>query len=91
MDFTAEAATVRINHNSRLWKWCSGILATLLVAAVIALVRGRMDTIRQIEHLRTVQVLMDKELKELKAGPVNDHTQWIADWYAVLKVPEREG
>lgn len=67
------------NHNSsRKLQWLSGILVTLLVAAVIGLV----TTIQQIQELRTTQVLMGKD--------VDVNTEWIADWSAVLKVPERD-
>ena len=76
MDFTAEALTV--NHNSRFWKWCSGILGALLVTAVVALA----GTIRQMEHLKTTQEEMAKD--------VEANAQWIDDWSAVLKVPERD-
>ena len=77
MVFTAEAAAP-INHNNRFWKRCSGILATLFVAAVVALA----GTIRQIEHLKTTQEEMAKD--------VEANAKWIDDWSNVLRVPERD-
>lgn len=66
------------DHNHRFWKWIGGVLSVLLVTAVVALV----GTIRQIEHLRTTQELMAKDVAK--------NTKWIADWSAVLRVPERD-
>lgn len=67
------------NHsNGRVWKWCSGVLGILLVAAIVGLV----DTIKQIEHLETTQELMGKN--------VEANAKWIRDWSNVLRVPERD-
>ncbi len=70
--------SVERNHNHRFWKWVRGILGVLLVTAVVGLV----GTIRQVQHLRTTQDLMGKVVEK--------NTKWIADWYAVLRVPERD-
>lgn len=78
MDFTTEAATVRINNNNRFWKWCSGILGALLVTAIVALA----GTIKQMEHLKTTQEEMAKD--------VEANAKWIDDWSNVLRVPERD-
>lgn len=67
-----------INHNHRFWKWVTGILGTLLVVAVVTIA----GTIKQIERLQTRQDRMGED--------VETNTKWIADWYAVLKVPERD-
>ena len=65
-------------QNGRLWKWISGVLSVLLVAAIV----GLAGTIKQIEHLETTQELMGKA--------VEDNAQWIRDWSNVLRVPERD-
>ena len=71
-----------VDHNNRFWKWLVGVLGTLLVAAILSL----MSTIRQtaiaIERLQTRQDLMGEDVRTT--------TQWIADWYTVLRVPERD-
>jgi len=66
------------NNNNRLWKIASGILASLLVVAVIALINNG----QRITELRTTQVLM--------AVTVDGNAQWIRDWSTVLRVPERD-
>ena len=66
------------NHNNRFWKWVTGVLGVLLVAAVVALA----GTIKQIERLETTQ--------ELMADAVEVNAQWIRDWYNELRVPERD-
>lgn len=65
-------------HNHRFWKWVSGVLGVLLTTAIIALI----GTIKQVEHLRTTQVLMGEAVAE--------NAQWIRDWYNELRVPERD-
>ncbi len=65
-------------NSSRLWKWISGVLGGLLTVSII----GTISTIRQIEHLQTTQLLMNQA--------VGVNAQWIRDWSAVLKVPERD-
>lgn len=70
-----------VNHylpNGRVWKWVSGVLGVLLVAAIVGLV----TSIRKIERVETTQELMGED--------VATNTQWIADWSAVLRVPERD-
>ena len=66
------------NYNQRFWKWLTGILGVLLVTAIISL----LGMIKQIEHLRTTQESMAKE--------VDKNAQWIRDWYNELRVPERD-
>ena len=65
-------------NNQRFWKWFAGVLGILLTTAIIALA----NTIKQIEHLKTTQELMDKA--------VAANAQWIRDWYNELRVPERD-
>jgi len=70
--------STQVNNNQRFWKWLGGVLSMMLVTAVVALV----STIRQIEHIKTTQNLMGKE--------VDKNAQWIRDWYNELRVPERD-
>ena len=73
-----EINSVQRNNNQRFWKWLTGVLGVLLVSSIIALV----GTIKQIEHMKTTQDLMGKE--------VDKNAQWIRDWYNELRVPERD-
>ncbi len=66
------------NHNGRFWKWVAGVLGVLLVAAIVGLVAS----IRKMERVQTTQEIMGKDVATNK--------KWIADWSAVLKVPERD-
>ena len=70
--------TGQTNRNNHLWRWVAGILGTLLVAAVVSL--GTM--IRTVGELQVRQRIMGED--------VEANAQWIADWYAVLRVPERD-
>lgn len=72
----------RANHNGRFWRWVAGVLGTLLVAAVVALFSTMRQTGATLVKLDTRQELMNLA--------VTKNTKWIADWYAVLKVPERD-
>ena len=65
-------------RNNQLWKWVAGVLGTLLVAAVVSL--GTM--IRTVGELQVRQRIMGEDVAK--------NAQWIADWYAVLRVPERD-
>jgi len=56
----------------------AGILGTLLVAAIITL--GSM--IRTVGELQVRQRIMGED--------VESNARWIADWYSVLRVPERD-
>lgn len=90
MDFTAETVSpAHINHNSRFWKWITGVLGILLVTAAGAMVRSEIkhaeemgEILKQMEGLRTTQVIMGEQ--------ADKSTQWIEDWSLVLKVPERD-
>ena len=66
------------SHNHRVWKIVSGIISGLLLLAIVGMLR--MGT--QIENLRTTQ--------ENMSGDVAENAQWIHDWDAVKKVPERD-
>ena len=65
-------------RNNHFWKWVAGVLATLLVAAVVSLV----SMIRTVGELEVRQRIMGED--------VEANADWIADWYSVLRVPERD-
>ena len=65
-------------NNSHFWKWVAGVLGTLLVAAVVSLV----SMIRTVGELQVRQRIMSED--------VETNTSWIANWYSVLRVPERD-
>lgn len=76
-------------NNSKHWRWAIGVLSTLLVAAVVALV----GTIKQNADVHTELALVDTKLQttqESMGGEVDEINQWISDWYNELRVPERD-
>ena len=86
---SGEVKRIYGNHNHRFWKGVIGVLSILLAGAVFGLVRSEIkraedlgEVLKQMEGLRTTQVLMGQQ--------ADKSTTWIEDWSSVLKVPERD-
>ncbi len=71
-----------MNQNHRSWKWITGILGALLVVAITSLISNIRNTAVTLEGLQLRQERMGEDVRR--------NAQWISDWYAVLRVPERD-
>lgn len=77
------------NHNHRFWKWVTGVLSVLLLTAITGYIRSEIK--RDQFEKAVMELLVGFGVKQdLMGKRVDKNAQWIVDWSAVLKVPERD-